>query len=86
MPKTATITVEIEPELKERAASVLKKMGLTVADAVALFLRQVERQQELPFDTDIPNRMTRRVMGDTDRGKNLIRFDNADELFKYLRE
>jgi len=85
MPKNATITVEVEPDVKERVESILKKMGLGVSDAIGLFLRRVERQGELPFEADIPNRKTRRVMRDTEKGKNLIRFETEEDFFNYLR-
>ena len=85
MQKNATITVEVEPDVKERVESILKKMGLSVSDAIALFLRKIENQGELPFEAEVPNRKTRRVMRDTDKGKNLIRFDTEEELFHYLR-
>ena len=72
MPKNATITVELEPDVKERVESILKKMGLSVSDAIGLFLRKVERQGELPFEAEIPNRKTRRVMRDAEKGKGCL--------------
>ncbi|HZK76754.1 MAG TPA: type II toxin-antitoxin system RelB/DinJ family antitoxin [Candidatus Kapabacteria bacterium] len=85
MPKHATITVEIEPEVKERAEAILRKMGLSFSDAFDIFLRRLERDRAFPPETDIPNRKTRRVMRDTDRGKNLVRFNSAEEFFEDLR-
>ncbi len=86
MGKTATITANVEPELKKRVEAIFKQMGLSVSDAVALFLRRVEREGELPFEAEIPNRTTRRVLRDTDSGKNLVRFDSEEEMFRYLRQ
>lgn len=50
MAKTATITARIDPNLKEHAESVFKELGLTTSQAIALFYKQVELQQGLPFE------------------------------------
>lgn len=41
MVATALVQVRIDPALKERAAAVLDKMGLTVSDAVRILLTRV---------------------------------------------
>jgi antitoxin component of RelBE/YafQ-DinJ toxin-antitoxin module len=38
----------------------------------------------LPFEIKMPNEETAEVFRDTDRGKNLKRFDDANELFEDL--
>ncbi len=38
----------------------------------------------LPFDVVVPNRTTENVLKDTDAGKNLVRFDDVDEMFEQL--
>ena len=38
--KTADVRTRIEPELKEAAVKVLAQNGLTLSDAMRLFLRQ----------------------------------------------
>ncbi len=54
MPKTAVITARIEPELKANAEQICGQLGLTLSQAITLFLRQVELQQGLPFDLKMP--------------------------------
>ncbi|MGH7093479.1 MAG: type II toxin-antitoxin system RelB/DinJ family antitoxin [Stellaceae bacterium] len=49
MPETALVQTRIDPALKERAAAVLDKMGLTVSDAVRLLLTRVANDGTLPF-------------------------------------
>lgn len=41
MAATALVQARIDPALKERAAAVLDKMGLTVSDAVRILLTRV---------------------------------------------
>lgn len=54
MDKTAVITARIEPELKANAEQICGQLGLTLSQAITLFLRQVELQQGLPFDLQMP--------------------------------
>jgi len=50
MPKTAVITARIEPEIKEEAERVLSKIGLTMSQAMTLYLRQVVNRRAIPFE------------------------------------
>ena len=56
MYKVATINTRIEPELKIAAESILHKVGLTSAEAVRLFYKQVCLHKGLPFEIKIPNK------------------------------
>jgi len=84
MAKTAMIRARIDPTLKEEAESVLQELGLTVTQAITLFYRQLKIEQGLPFAVKVPNATTRKTFKDTDAGRNLSRFNNANELFKDL--
>ncbi len=55
MAKTAVISARIDPELKNNAETAFKKPGLTVAQAITLFYKQVELQCGLPFNVKISN-------------------------------
>jgi len=49
MAATAIVQTRIDPELKERAASVLESMGLTVSDAVRILLTRIATEGALPY-------------------------------------
>lgn len=49
MPKTATIGVRIDENLKNQAQEALDAMGLPMSLAIELFLRQVAETGKLPF-------------------------------------
>lgn len=49
MPKTATISIRIDEDLKRRAQSALDDMGLPMSLAIELFLKQVADNGCLPF-------------------------------------
>jgi DNA-damage-inducible protein J len=43
------LSTRIDPEIKERAARVLEKSGLTVSDAVRMLLTRTANEGSLPF-------------------------------------
>jgi DNA-damage-inducible protein J len=61
----------------------LAPMGLSVADAVRVFLMRVAADQRLPFALDVPNAETRAAMAEAEdlvRARN-ARFATPDALF-----
>lgn len=78
------IRARVKPELKEEVDELLEKMGLTASEAINLFYSQISLRKGLPFDVKIPNRTTRRTLQRSQEGKDLIKFDSADEMFDYL--
>ena len=49
MPKTGTLNIRIEPELKKEAETTLNDLGLNIAEAVTIFLKQVVMTDSIPF-------------------------------------
>jgi|ERR1035438_1870970 DNA-damage-inducible protein J len=49
MPANALVQTRIDPAVKERAAAVLEKLGITVSDAVRILLTRTANEGELPF-------------------------------------
>ena len=54
MTKDAYIHTRIDPDLKKQAELVFSKIGLSLTDAVSLFLIQVTLRDGLPFSLTIP--------------------------------
>ncbi len=84
MAKTAVISARIDPELKENAESIFKELGLTTAQAITLFYRQVDLQHGLPFSIKLPNKTTEQALADAQSQEKLTKFETADELFDDL--
>jgi antitoxin component of RelBE/YafQ-DinJ toxin-antitoxin module len=85
MSKSASIPVRHGgPELKEEAKSIFEKIGLALSSAVSYFSSKSRARIVPHLDNDIPNRATRKVIRDTRKGKNLIAFENEEEVFKFL--
>ena len=82
MAKSEMIRARIEPELKNDVEKILKKLGLSVNQAISLFYSQVRIREGLPFDVKIPNKTTRKTFENTDKGIGIKKFKNKEELFK----
>lgn len=84
MSKTSTVRARIQPELKDKAEHVFRRLGLTTSQAITLFYKQVELRNGLPFEIAIPSETTRRTFDDTDAGRNLVVCEDADDMFRKL--
>lgn len=61
---------------------MLKACGLSLSDAMRLFLRQVVAPQGLPFEVHVPSEKAARALAQA--AQICSRFDSIDELFKDL--
>ena len=89
MAKSNTLHIRIEPNVKEKAEATLKELGLSITDAINVFLNQVILQDGIPFEIRKPryNKETIQAMEDTKKRKNLSKaFDNVEEMFKELEK
>ncbi|WOG25666.1 type II toxin-antitoxin system RelB/DinJ family antitoxin [Endozoicomonas sp. 8E] len=84
MSKSAMIRARIEPDIKEQAEAIFRKLGLNATDAITLFYKQVGLCNGLPFDVRIPNDETLKTFEDTDKGAGLTRYDSMAEMFDDL--
>ncbi len=49
MAKTDTLNIRIEPELKKEVEGTLNDLGMNIAEAVTIFLKQVVLTDSIPF-------------------------------------
>jgi DNA-damage-inducible protein J len=84
MSKSAMIRARLEPELKENAETVLRRLGLNATQAITMFYKQVELRGGLPFDVVMPTPTTKRTLDATDAGRNLVLCEDADDMFDKL--
>ena len=85
---TTMVHVRIDEHLKVQAAETLAAMGLSVSDAVRVFLTRVVAEQQLPFALKVPNAETRAAMAEADEitRTRRARFDTAAALFDDLEK
>lgn len=88
MPTTTMVHVRVDEDTKAQATEALAAMGLTVSDAVRVFLRRVAVEKALPFPVKVPNAETRRAMDEADAIANdrRARFTDADALMADLEK
>lgn len=84
MNKTAVVSARVSPDLKARTEKLFNSLGLTVSEALNLFLNQADLRQGLPFAVEIPNAETLKAIEDARAGIDLHRVKNEDELFAEL--
>jgi DNA-damage-inducible protein J len=86
--RSSMLHVRVDDETKERATTALKAMGLSVSDAVRIFLRRVVTDQAFPLELKVPNAETRLAMAEADEiaRSRVARFATADELFADLEK
>ena len=88
MAAKAMVHVRIDENIKVQATETLAAMGLSVSDAVRVFLTRIAAEKELPFTLRVPNAETQAAMKEADEiaKTHRARFKNAKELFKSLEE
>ena len=90
MAKTDTINIRIEPELKREAEKTLSDLGMNVADAVTVFLKQVVLTESIPFEIKKPkyNKETVEAIKEAlemiKSPEKYTSFDTVDELVEEL--
>ncbi len=52
----------LDAEEKEQAFAVFQQLGIKLAQAMRLFLRQVTATQSIPFELKVPNQTTLQAM------------------------
>ncbi len=82
MATTTMVHVRIDENVKAQASETLASMGLTVSDAVRVFLTRVVADKELPFAIKAPNATSRVAMTEASAiiKSRRARFATADAL------
>ena len=53
--KSANLYARIEPDVKEKAESILSTLGISASSAINMFYKQIILQRGLPFEVKIPS-------------------------------
>ena len=83
MATTTMIHVRVNEDLKKDATQALEAMGLSVSDAVRVFLTRIAADQAFPFALHVPNAETQQAMMEA-RELTQARFNNSKDLFNAL--
>ncbi len=77
------IHVRVDERDKDAASAALAEMGLTLSEAVRVYLKRIAVEGAIPFALKIPNAATRAAIEEA-RAMARARFANADDLFDGL--
>ena len=66
-----TTSLKLDPTVKHEAQAIFAQLGLTLGEAVNLFLNQFRLNKGLPFELKIPNAMTQHVLKEAQEGVNM---------------
>ncbi|TCT10280.1 type II toxin-antitoxin system RelB/DinJ family antitoxin [Paralcaligenes ureilyticus] len=88
MTTTTMVHVRVDEQIKAQATETLASMGLSVSDAVRVFLMRVVADKQMPFMLKAPNAETRAAMTEADEIARMhrARFDTAAKLFDDLEK
>jgi DNA-damage-inducible protein J len=83
MPAKAVVHVRVDEKVKVLATKTLAAMGLSVSDAVRVFLNRVAYEKAIPFNLQEPNLETKAAIQELEAGKGKS-FKNIDSLMADL--
>lgn len=90
MAKTANLNIRIDPEIKSGAENLFASFGITITDAINIFLHQSLMEGGLPFvvkqprynaETEAAMQEARQIIAGQSPAK---RYSSAKELFEEL--
>ncbi len=62
--------VYLDSDMKEQAKQIFKKYGVSLSDAINMFLTQSVMERGLPFELKLPNEETIQAIEDARKGIN----------------
>ena len=81
--QSSMLHIRIDDETKAKATLALASMGMSVSDAVRLFLHRVVVDQAFPLELKVPNQETLQAMSEANDliSSRQAQFSSAKELF-----
>ncbi len=75
--KKERTNIYLNAEIKREAKKILARYGLSLSDAINIFLTQVVLERGIPFPVKLPNEETQKVLEEVRKGKNIEAVDLA---------
>ncbi len=88
MANSTMIHDRIDEEIKKKAAKTLYDMGLSLSDAVRVFLVRVVAEKQMPFSLKVPNAETLSSMAEADEiiASKRVRYKAGSDLIHDLEK
>lgn len=89
MAKSASMYIRIDPQVKADVEAIYSRYGMSITDAINVFLYTSRNVGGLPFDLR-ENRPNAETLAAIKEGEEIIksgktRFDNADDMLRELK-
>ena len=86
MAQSSMLHIRVDDETKIQATAALAAMGLSMSDAVRIFLKRVVNDQAFPLELKVPNAESRAAMEEARAMMKArqARFESTDALFEAL--
>ena len=86
--QTSMLHIRVDDDIKDQATQALSAMGLSMSDAVRLFLRRVVVDQAFPLELKVPNVEPLAAMAESRMmmAKRNARFADASALLADLEK
>ena len=84
MLKTTTIRARITPTVKTEAERILSSLGMTASDAIQLLFHQIQLRRGLPFQVELPNVETAKVLRQSRKGNGVKHYASKKDLYRDL--
>jgi DNA-damage-inducible protein J len=84
MAKTAVVRSRVDEDLKKNTQDIFKRLGISMSDAISMFLQQCAFNNGIPFKVEIPNAETRQAIDDSINGIGNQEFNSMEEMFEEL--
>ena len=84
MARNTIVRARVNDHVKHNVEIILGHLGLTMSDAINALFSQIALRKGLPFEVEIPNKLTLKTLEESAKGKNVKRFASAADLFDDL--
>lgn len=88
MAKSSNLNIRIDPDIKEQAEHLFSQFGITITDAINMFIHQSLNYGGIPFELKIdrPNAVTLAAMKEADElAKSGEGFDDVEDMLRELK-
>lgn len=86
--QTSMLHVRVDDDIKAQASAALGHLGMSMSEAVRIFLHRIAVDQAFPLELKVPNAKSRVAMAEAEEimGTNAARFESIDELVDDLEK
>lgn len=85
------VQTRIDAKTKKEAEAIVNQLGISLNEAIRMFLNQVTIHKGIPFKPTLiaeenytPNAKLKKIIDEVETGKNLTEYNNTNEMWEEL--